>query len=97
MDRPTLIGTVNGISFFEDPELGDEGPLLVKYKGVVVLDYLETNETGEVELELISKPFEISTELLLILAIVILIIVAGVMFFLFYVKKRDKYKQKKLA
>jgi len=36
MDRPTLIGVVNGISFFEDPELGDEGPLLVKYKGEYV-------------------------------------------------------------
>ena len=33
MDNPTLIGVVNGISFYENPELGDEAPLMVKYQG----------------------------------------------------------------
>lgn len=31
--NPTFIGLVDGISFLEDPIMGDEAPLILKYKG----------------------------------------------------------------
>lgn len=66
------------------------------YKGVLILHYLDQNETAEIDLELIAKPgITIGTEILILIFVVIAVIVV-VLFFFFYRKRRERYKQKKL-
>ena len=66
---------------------------LGEYKGFVMLHYLDKNDTYEIDLEIITKPFVIGSEILFIIAAVIIAIVA--ILAVYKKKRKDKYRQKR--
>jgi hypothetical protein len=73
-----------------------EGVPVGGYEGLVILHYLDKNDTAEVDLEVKLKPgFFIGIEILIIIAVIIVVAVVFV-FFVFYRKRREEFKQKKL-
>lgn len=47
--RPTHLGTVNGVRYFEHPRYGDESPLLANLDGVwYITDFWEVPDLSDV-------------------------------------------------
>lgn len=67
---------------------------LGEYKGFVMLHYLDKNDTSEIDLEVIAKPFVIGSEVLFIISAIIIAIVA--ILAVYKKKRKDKYKQKRI-
>ena len=67
------------------------------FKGLIVLKYLDKNDTAEFDIKVTEKPFVFGTELLLLIVVAVGIVAVIVIIFVVRRKGKTKFKQKKLV
>jgi len=74
-----------------------DGVPLGDFKGLIVLKYLDKNDTAEFDIKVTEKPFVFGTELLLLIVVAVGIVAVIVIIFVVRRKGKTKFKQKKLV